>query len=425
MVRRTYDTRRSEDYALLLPEFYPIKLIGAFISIDFIAGCSFNCSFCISKRHPARKELYGEGLVLDTRVSPRKVLSWLRSMPSYLAGVQVRIGHDTDAGLEFEKSSKFIELADPGRSIVYLTRKPFTAPEAEFFRTYRSNLLLKLTATPRSASLGVTRNPLNLVRSAEQIDGPMLYWVVGPLAADSYDDAVEIIESLPRGSSLFLKTLNYQGLAHLENVPPMHAANLARLEQLAVRRGHVVTEWFCRSGLARLGKGFFDVDKIIGQKDPAKRERELSYCAACPSHALCHGALDEQAFRKQLARQLAELGLTPAGEPKRTGPRSFEVTVLEPASRGEETFLNASLGQPVSITLSTREQGRSQGGSFCNVDPEALKRWYENGFFPVTEMNAVAEYVLRDIRRMFCANGSGTVHLSANTAGKGDGGICA
>ncbi|MDH4164241.1 MAG: hypothetical protein OEW15_16380 [Nitrospirota bacterium] len=424
MVRRTYDKQRAEEYEHLLPEFYPVKLIGAFISLDFVSGCSFNCSFCISKRHPSREELYQEGLLLDNRVSSGKMLSWLRSMPSYHAGVQVRIGHDTDAGLEFEKSSKLIEMADPGRSIVYLTRKPLTAPEVEFFRTYRRNLLLKLTATPRSKSLNVTRNPMNLVRSAEPLDSRMLYWVLGPLAADSYGDAVEIIESLPAGSSLFLKPLNCEGLPHLANVKPLSRELIAHLEDLALKRGHVVTEWFCRSGLARIDRGFFDVDKITAQKDPAKRERELSYCTACSSNGLCHGELDEPSLRQALVMSLAELGLTLSKEPHRTGPRSFEVAVDEPASRGEETYLNNSLSQAVSITLTTREKGRSQGGSFCNVDREVLKRWYENGFFPVTELNTVAEYVLRDIRRLFTSNGSSPVHLSRCSIVK-DQGICA
>ena len=424
MVRRTYDRQRDKEYEHLLPEFYPVKLIGAFISLDFISGCSFNCNFCISKRHPSREELYKEGLLLDNRVSPRKMLNWLRSMPSYRAGVQIRVGHDTDAGLEFEKSSRLIELIDPDRSIVYLTRKPFTAPEVEFFRTYRRNLLLKLTSTPRSGSLGVSRNPLNLVRSAEALDNRMLYWVVGPLAEDSFEDAAAVIESLPAGSSLFLKPLNRDGLPHLANVAPMSGNDLGRLEELALRRGHVVTEWFCRQGLARLGRGFFDVDKITGQKDPAKRERELSYCGACPSHDICHGDLDETAFRKALDQKLAELGLSLSAEPKRTGPRSFEVSVAEPASRGEETYLNNAIDQPVSITLTTREQGRSQGGSFCNVDRDVLKRWYENGFFPVTELNSVAENVLRDIRRMFCTNGRSPHHLAKDGTLKAEVGIC-
>ena len=127
----------TRTYEHLLPEYYPIKLIGAFISVDFIVGCYFNCSFCISKRHPSRKELFEEGLVIDNRVSPKKMYQWLSSMPSYLAGVQIRIGHDTDAGLQFGKSSELIDLIEPEHSITYLTRKPFTSEEVEFFGKYR------------------------------------------------------------------------------------------------------------------------------------------------------------------------------------------------------------------------------------------------------------------------------------------------
>jgi len=419
MARRTYDKR----YEHLLPEFYPLKLIGAFISLDFIVGCSFNCSFCISKRHPSREELYEEGLVLDSRVPPKKMLSWLHSLPSFRAGVQVRIGHDTDAGLEFEKSARLIDLIEEDRSVVYLTRKPFTEPEVKYFTPYRPNLLLKLTATPRSASLGVKRNPLNLVRSAEPLDPRMLYWVVGPLVRDSQEDTEEVLRALPKGSTLFLKRLNTTGLPHLDPVPQMEDREYARLEELALSRGLLVTEWFCKSGLSRIRKGFFDVDKITGQPASPKRERELGYCTDCASNAICHGELDRASFEKQLRTHLYFLGLTLAGDPVRTGNRSFTVTVQEPSSRGEETYLNHAIHPPVSITLSTREKGRSQGGSFGNVDRLALKRWYENGFLPVTELNTVAGNVLRDIRRLFCRNGHETEHLAENAAG-GDGGIC-
>jgi hypothetical protein len=389
----------ARNYDALLPEFFPVKLIGAFISVDFVVGCRFDCAFCISRRHPARQSLFDAGVALDTRVSPRRVLAWLRSMPSYRAGVQLRIGHDTDAGLEFEKASELIELLDPGRSVVYLTRKPFSERERAFFKTPRQHLLLKLTATPRSAALGVTADPLELVRSAAGLDPRGLHWVVGPLAGDSEADAVRILEALPPGSRLSLKPVNTAGLPALAEVPPPAPAGLARLEALAYRRGLTVTDWFCRSGLARVGQGFFDVDKVTGQSDLGRRAHDLITCADCPSRTQCHGTLDEPALLARLHRELQVLGLTLTALPARTGPRAFRLEVAEPSSRGDETYLSHALGQPVAITLSTRERGASEGGSFCNVDAAVLRRWYATGFLPVTELNAAAEKVLHDLTR--------------------------
>lgn len=396
MTERKYD----RTYEYLLPEYYPIKLIGAFISVDFIVGCSFNCSFCISKRHPSREELFKEGLVIDNRVSPKKMYQWLKGMPSYQAGVQIRIGHDTDAGLQFRKSSELIDLIEPDHSITYLTRKPLTSEEVEFFKKYRENLLLKLTATPRSESLNVQKNPLNLVNSAETLDTRMLYWVVGPLVDDNQEDAIRILEALPTGSRLFLKKLNYTGLPQLDKVSPITDEDYSGLETLALEKGHIVTEWFCDS-LARIGNSFFDVDKISQQPASSKRERELGYCASCPSNLLCYNELNIADFNRQLNEQLTYLGLHLIEEPTRTGNRSFEIMVQEPSSRGEETYLNHIIQPHVSININTRETGRSQGGSFCNIDKEVLKRWYQNGFLPVTELNNAAENVLGDIRRIF------------------------
>lgn len=390
----------TREYEPLLPEYYPIKLIGAFISLDFIVGCSFNCGFCISKRHPSRKELFEEGIILDNRVSPQKMYQWLKSMPSYQAGVQIRIGHDTDAGLEFEKSSKLIDLIDKNHSITYLTRKPFTAKETEFFSKYRKNLLVKLTATPRSQSLNITKDPTNLIRSSSNIDNKMLYWVIGPLVNDNQKGTKEILKTLPKRSRLFLKKLNYVGLPHLNKVSPISDVDYKKLEQFALDREHIVTEWFCDS-LSRIGRGFFDVDKIEQQPNSQKRERELDYCQSCSSHNHCYAELDRDNFRNQLNEHLEFLGLNLLEEPIKTGRKSFEIKIAEPSSRGEETYLNNVIYPPVSININTREQGRSQGGSFCNIDKAVLKRWYKNGFFPVTELNNIAENLLIDVRRIF------------------------
>lgn len=390
----------------LLAEFFPVKLIGAFIAVDFVSGCSFGCRFCISRRHPAREALFAAGRVVDNGATPDQVFRWLRSMPSYRAGVQIRIGHDTDAGLEFGKSAALIERIDPDRSVVYLTRKPLGGDERAFFGTYRKNLLLKPTATPRSFSLGVRRDPLALVRSLSAVDPRMLHWVVGPLAAGSEGDAERILRALPRGSRLTLKPVSTAGLPALQAVAPMAAGELARLTALALGLGHDVTEFFCRGGLARVGRGFFDVDKLTGDPDERGRARALAGCSGCDSREQCHAELELAAMRARLDAELRFLGLTLTAEPVRRGPRSFSLSVAEPSSRGEETYLDHSVGAPVSFTLSTREPGGSEGGSFCRVSPEVLARWQANGFLPVDELAEAARRTLAGLRRTGALDGA-------------------
>jgi len=396
MTRRHYARR----YESLLPEFFPLKLIGAFISLDFLVGCSFACRFCISRRHAARQALFDAGLALDNRVSPRKMLAWLRTMPSFRAGVQIRIGHDTDAGLEFGKSADLIRRLPQDHSITFLSRRPLDAEARSFFGATRKNLLLKLTATPRSESLGVRADPLQLVQSVESIDPEMTYWVIGPLVADNIVDAERVLDALPPGSHLFLKQLNTNGLPQLASIAPLSDPALKRLESRAIARGHVVTEWFCRRGLARVGQGFFDVDKITQQVAGEKRDREIAVCKTCPSWTLCHGELDWPRVQERLGEEIAALGLTLVEEPRRTGPRSIELHVAEPSSRGDETYLSHAFGQPLSVHITTREEGKSEGGSFCNVEPAVLRRWYETGFLPVTELNSVAQNTLSSIRQL-------------------------
>jgi hypothetical protein len=389
-------TRRQ--YEPLLPEFFPVKLVGPFISVDFAIGSTFERTVSsLSRRHPAREALLDTGVAIDTRVTPRKVLAWLRSMPSYQAGMQIRLGHDTDAGLAFDKSAELVELVHPGRSVVYLTRRPLSGAERSFFARPRTNLLLMPTATPRSAALGVRADPLELVRSADGLDPGRIHWVLGPLVSDSLRDAERIVDALPPGSHLTLRPLDRLALAQLEAAPISEEA-LRQLDHRALARRVAVTDWSCRSGLAAVGRGFFDVDRITSQADLGRRALDLATCAACPSRTQCHGPFDLSAFERRLAPELETLGLTHAARPVRTGRRSFSVAVIEPTSRGDEAYLSHALGQPISVSLSGSPGGGEPPGS-RHVDGAVLRRWWGHGFLPVNELNAAAQNALEDLRR--------------------------
>ena len=386
---------RHSDHSRLA-EFFPIKPIGAFLALDFVLGCSFGCRFCISRRHRVREALFRLGKVLPLPTTPEEVCDWLESMPSYRAGVQIRVGHDSDAGLQFEPMAELVRLLPADKSIVLLSRRPLTERARAFFAEERPHVLLKLTATPRSPMLGVTGDPLILVGSTLGLSDERLFWVVGPLAADSEAEAARVIDALPAKSHVHLKPLNTAGLPELAGMAPISPEALARLEARAVHRGLTVTEWFCRRSLAPIGRGFFDVDKIATQAPGPKRERELAVCQSCPSRDICHAPLDESALVPRLLSGLAELGLTPLSAPRRMSNRRFEIDVAEPASRGDETWLAHALGEPVSVRLSTREKGQSEGGAFCNVEDEVLRRWEARGFLPVRQLRHAARRILEE-----------------------------
>lgn len=379
----------SRRYDALLPEYFPVKLAGPFIAVDFLAG--------------SRPTEAGAGPVLDARVSPRRMLAWLRSMPSYRAGVPLRLGHETDAGLAFQKGAELVELLDPGRPVIYATRRPLRPEERDFFATPRANLLLEPTVAPRSASLGLAGDPLELVRSAAGLDPRAVHWMVGPLAADAEPDAARLVAALAPGSRLTLRPLD-PAAPRPAGARPLDQDALARLEALAHAHGLTVTEWTCRGSLARVGRGFHDVDRVTGQVDLARRAHDLITCAACPSRTQCHGTLDEPALLARLGTELGVPGLTPTASPVRTGPRAFLVEVAEPTAAGDEAYLSHALGQPVSIRLTSRERGPTPASG---LDPAVLRRWYATGFLPVTELNAAAEKVLEDLARQRAPRGEG------------------
>lgn len=169
--------------------------------------------------------------------------------------------------------------------------------------------------------------------------------------------------------------------------------------------------------MGRLGQGFFDFDKIALDPDLARRERELSYCDPCPSKPVCHQEVDRDNLLEQLRDQLEFLGLTLIPEstigPKPVewlGPKTLNVRVMEPSSRGEETYLNHILNPRVSINLLSllkRDSGvigaeeavRSHGGSFVFVSREVLSRWWLKDFFPVNDMNNIGESIMWAVER--------------------------
>ena len=386
-------------YEPLLPEFYPVKLVGPFISVDFVVGSPLDrAAAALTRRHPVREALQDAGVAIDTRVSPRKVLAWLRSMPSYDAGMEIRLGHDTDAGLAFEKGAELAELVHPGRSVVYLTRRPLTTAERSFFARARPNLLLMPTATPRSAALGARADPLELVRSIQGLGPRRVHWVLGPLVSDSLPDAERVVEALPPGSRLTLRPLDPPGLARLR-ATPLPAEALRQLDHRALARRVAVTDWACRSGMAAVGRGFFDVDRITSQSDLGRRALDLATCAACPSRSQCHGDLDLHSLERRLTGGLTTLGLTLAAPPARIGRRSLSVTVREPACRGDEAYLSHALGQPVSVSLSSGAPGSAEPRGPRPLDAAVLRRWWAHGFLPVNELNSAAQNALEDLRR--------------------------
>lgn len=389
--------RRSavRHYSLLLPDLHPVKLGADHIAVDFLVagpGAATGAVPASPRGTLTSAAMAGAG-VFDTRVAPRRVLAWLHSMPAYRAGVPVHLGRHSDAGLAFEKVEELLGLLDPGRAITYFSRRPLGPAERAYFATPRSHLLLELSVAPRCAPLGHRLDPLELVRSAAGLDPRRLHLEVGPISAEGLADAARIVEALPAGTRLTLSPWEGEAAAGLHPLPP---GALDGLTDLAAGRGLTVTPWRCREGLARVGRGFPEVDRLTGQQDLGRRALDLITCGGCPSRTQCHGDLDEAALQARLGRELRALGLTSTAPLRRTGPRSLLVEVAEPTAPGDQAYLSFALGQVVAVTLASPASEPRTAGPGAAV----LRRWYATGFLPVTELNAAAERALEDLGRL-------------------------
>jgi hypothetical protein len=363
-----------------LPALFPVKPSGASISVDFVVGRA--------------------GDRLDARVSPRRMLAWLRSMPSYRAGVPLRLAQEPATGAELDKGAELLELLDPERPVTYQVRHPLTVKERAFLAAARPGLLVEVVVTPRGPAPGAAaRHPLELVRSAVGLDPRALHWVVGPLAEGCEPEAARILEALPHRSRLSLRPLGPADLHSGVAGAPLSAEPLARLEARAHALDHTVTDFSCRAALARVGRGFPGVDRVTAQTDLARRAFDLITCADCPSRTQCHGPLDEPALLERLPRELQVVGLTLTAPPVRSGPRTFRLEVAEPTAPGDQAYLSFALGQPVTITLSTCRGEPPGGPAAWEVAPSILRRWDATGFLPVTELDATAERAREDLAR--------------------------
>jgi hypothetical protein len=320
--------------------------------------------------------------------------------------------------------AQLVELVDPGRSVVYLARRPFTDRERSWLAVPRHNLLVELKLAPRSAALGLTADPFELIRSARGLDPAGLHWMVGPLTADGRDEAARLLAALPRRSRLTLLPRRPgpgAGPASDSAGPggPAGGEGLARLEEVAHGWGHTVSDWTCRGGLARVGRGFFEVDRLTGQRDLVRRAHDLITCSGCPCRTQCHGPLDEAALSRRLPQELQVLGLDATSPPTRTGPRSLSLEVAQPVARGDEVFLSHALGQPVAIALTGRGRRPADAAGPGEVAPAVLRRWYRTGFLPVTELNSAAGLVLDDLRRFQEGRGRPVALAEADEGGPG------
>lgn len=364
--------------AAAIRELFPIKLVGGFIAVDEHVGC-LGCNFCLSRRHPIWRSVFEAGAHLGGALGDPAAASdlLLRMRPFTEARVPVRFGHNTDASYQWEFGAALYKRLQAENPFIFMTRFALEQERLLLFRG-QSNLLAKISITPPSRFLSPLVDPALVLRSWLDAPPENVYFLIGPIAADSVAKARELLRSLPSGAWADVKPLTRQGIESMAEVPLPSEREIEDLRTEGRDRGLVMTDFFGCRLRPRLGRGFYKTDGV-----PAYM---TEVCRQCDARERCfspHGSGIEDEIRVDAAN----IGLD-LGRASRLGPRTTRFECPVPASRGDETFLSELHDHRV--LLSSVPEG-SQGGSFCIEDEAVLRRWEKAGMFPAREVQAAAE----------------------------------
>lgn len=363
----------------LIAQYFPMKLIGGFIALDFHVGC-MNCAFCVCKRNKTRKLIFDTGLQGDFSVGVDEILDLLRKMPSFTkARVPLRFGHDTDAMYQKRQFWEMYEQLPENYPVVQLRRSRISEDEVPFYKRAKRNLLVKMTVTPNSRWYRSLIDPYRALESLLLIPNTTKYILIGPLADDSFDQAMNLISILPVPSIVDVKALNLEGLESLPEIVgaiPLDNWRLALLRTRARDLGHWVTSHLTCPLRHNLGIPF---DRV-GDLD----EKEREHCNKCYSYSLCYSNFDEAFFSQQIESCLEYLQLTKV-RAKCVGMKQYVLDVNEPTAMGDYTYMSKLLGAKIKITSSRR--GTLRGETIAT--PDVLARWERVGFYPVRELREI------------------------------------
>ena len=92
--------------------------------------------------------------------------------------------------------------------------------------------MVKLTVTPGSLVLGYTADPRDVIRRSHLVKVPV-YYLVGPLAEDNFEAALDVINMLKPGSIMDLKRLDRESVA----LPRANQPNNDRSQSISNQSG--------------------------------------------------------------------------------------------------------------------------------------------------------------------------------------------
>lgn len=359
--------------------FFPIKVVNGFVTCDFRLGC-YCCKFCLNRRYPDWNRLLEMNRIYRNTLTPEYAAELLKRSKAFSkAKITLKIGHDTDMSLEEPEALRLYELLPKDNPIVFMRRGRLPSAHRRFYMKKRPNLLMKLTLTPRSEYLGSTHDPFDILGTFEGLACNM-FFAVGPVCHDNFDEAKAIIGALPKGSKLWVRELMHK------DIPGYHA-DLAKqpeyrgdeLREYALEKGHFVVHYLNCLVRAELGLPFHKRGEFVSEPNTW----QLGWSKHCKVRDACGREVGENEALARIGSAISELGLTLAKPPEKFGHKSYEVYVNEDVNFGDECFVR----ETTELKIDLYKQGRKTGTALSKA---IVARWRQTDFFPVDDVLGLA-----------------------------------
>ena len=372
------DVEKVSDEIERLSLFMPIKVVNGFVTCDFMLGC-YCCRFCLNRRYPDWQRLLEQHRIYRNPLDVRRAADLLNRVKAFThARVTLKIGHDTDMSLEEREAQELFYLLPPGYPVIWMRRGKLMPEFRPFYMKKRKNLLVKVTLTPRSVYLNATDNPFDVLESFRNVCCPM-YYAIGPVCHDNYEEAKTLIDCLPSQSSMWVKELIIKDVPMLGENPPPLRYSAESLRHYAAERGHHVFDYLNCLVRAEVGLPFHKRGEFVSEKSLW----ELSQCGICRAFDRCDVQLSEPEERSRIAAALDDLGITLPDPPEKSGYKSYRCIARDEVNFGDECYLR----EKTSLKVDLSSPGRKTGTA---LTVSIIKRWQKKEIFPVDEMMALA-----------------------------------
>lgn len=355
--------------------FFPVRLLGGFICVDFHFGCN-GCSFCLNRRDPAQRKILDAGIQFDIAsagITPRDVHSLLtRSRAFTSARVPIRIGHITDWQYEIDSAHDFLSLIPDDYPVVLMTRFALSNRQISTLKTTRG-AVAHITLTPEAPGLECSPTA-QIIDTARDLPSSKVLYMLRPLAEGSLEHAKAILRELPCRSHVGFHKLSTDSIPTIGDAKPLAEDKIQELRIFAREQGHHLLDYFGCLFRRNLGIPFFRFGSASLLPD--------SSCLACENNPVCHAALDrndliavksaagdigiavDQLVRDNHAINLITQTITGRADEIYISEKSCVEVVISSISRANE---------PVLKGLSTEVMSRWQAVNL--IDVETLNAW--------------------------------------------------